>query len=59
MQIINKNAPVMVPESQVNTLRNSILNRQFRIGTLESQQVLRLKTEKDEDKSRLCLDIFS
>jgi hypothetical protein len=42
----------------VNPLRDGILNRQFRIGTLESQQVLRLKTGKDEDKRRLCLDIF-
>jgi hypothetical protein len=29
----------------VNTLRDGILNRQFRVGTLESQQVLRLKNE--------------
>jgi hypothetical protein len=43
----------MVPESQMNTLRDGILNRQFRVGTLESQQVLWLKTGKDEDKSRL------
>jgi hypothetical protein len=42
----------------VNTLRDGILNRQFRIGTPESQQVLRLKTGKDEDKSRLFLDIL-
>ena len=46
----------MVPESQMNTLRDGILNRQFRIRTLESQQVLRLKTEKNGYKSRLCLD---